>query len=275
MLAEKPRTQTLEKDEKMLEKAPEPGCHHIMNAKQTEDGIFRLIETLHDIRANSDPRLFARLWEQHVGRLEEIDGAVNANLIDADSAKSPTRGEEEAMSSELTSLDQTHQASMNHLFVANETLTLDNSNLRSSPHRVETQRIASSLNLSNEPFISYGVPLPQPWPRPLEPQIPATMSIFIQTSPPEGVYKDRAYHWLDAGVRLVDRLSFFDGLMMRVEMRDDQVAGYVFSYGWNDVSRWIAKTMESEGWAVLQSDLRRSADRGVRVWRMKVLVVGH
>jgi hypothetical protein len=102
------------------------------------------------------------------------------------------------------------------------------------------------------------------------------MAVYISTAPPESPYTRQAYEWLDAPVRMVDQTSFYNGLMLRVKMQETQVNGLVLSYGWCDMARWVAwrPSGQREGWSVLQSDLAWAAGRGVRVWRMKVLVVG-
>jgi len=109
--------------------------------------------------------------------------------------------------------------------------------------------------------------------------LPTNMSLYITTSPPEAPYTQQSYHWPDAPVRLVDQIAFFAGLTLRVKMREENIKGFAFSYGWNDVMRWIERGKDGEegerdGWAVLQRDLQRAAESGLRVWRMKVMVVG-
>lgn len=135
---------------------------------------------------------------------------------------------------------------------------------------------APKLNLSNEPFATAGNPIPQPWPHTVPAQVPAAMAVYISAAPPESPYTRQAYEWLDAPVRMVDQTAFYAGLMRRVKMQAGQVKGLATSYGWCDVARWVAwgAAGQRDGWNMLQSDLAWAAGRGVRVWRMKVLVVG-
>ncbi|KAK5070634.1 hypothetical protein LTR64_000308 [Lithohypha guttulata] len=52
------------------EKNARPG---VMTAGQTEEAILNIIVDLHETRANSHPGIFARLFQQHLARLEEIE----------------------------------------------------------------------------------------------------------------------------------------------------------------------------------------------------------
>jgi hypothetical protein len=228
------RGQTLRTITKLLANAPEPSNPY-MSADETDKAIIDLVVRLADIRARSDPAIFQRIWDQHIGRVEELEHSHDGAIDRADALS--------------TTLDP-------------------------GLHPIS--------NLSNEPFASTSTPLPQPFPRPLPARLPAIMAVFITTAPPEPPYTQQAYEWVDAPVRMVDARAFHAGLMLRVKMRAETVRGLVLSYGWCDVCRWIAKgtgprgggEREREGWSVLQRDLAWAADRGVRVWRMKVLVVG-
>jgi hypothetical protein len=220
------REQTLRKISKLIANAPEPSRRY-MSADETDQAIVDIVVRLADTRARSDPSIFQRLWDQHVGRVAELENSHHA--------------------------------------------------LDKAGDLVRTSSIAhpQDQTLSNEPFATAGNPVPQPWPRALPPQAPAVMAVYITTAPPESLYTHQAYEWPDAPVRMVDQSAFYHGVMLRVKMKAERAAGLVMSYGWCDVCRWITKGAagEREGWSVLQSDLAWAAERGVRLWRMKVLVV--
>jgi hypothetical protein len=193
-----------------------------MSADETDKAIVDIVVRLADARARSDPDIFQRLWDQHVGRVDELED-----------------------------------------------------NRRKTPHAAHAA-VSAALSFSNEPFATAGNPARASWPRALPAQVPAVMAVYITTAPPESPYTQQAYEWPDAPVRMVDRNAFYNGLLLRVNMKDERVKGLVMSYGWCDVCRWIAKGTagEREGWVVLQSDLAWAAERGIRVWRTKLLVVG-
>jgi hypothetical protein len=236
--SDRARDQTLRKITKFLASAPEPSNRYL-SADETDKAIIDLVVRLADTRARRDPAIFQRIWDQHIGRIDELEHNHNSTIHQVDA-------------------------------------------LYTTPD----PDLHSISNLSNEPFASTSTPLPQPFPRPLPAHLPAVMAVFITTAPPEPPYTQQAYEWVDAPVRMVDTRAFYAGLMLRVKMRAETVRGLVLSYGWCGVCRWIAKgpgpgpgpegdgEREREGWSVLQRDLAWAAERGVRVWRMKVLVVG-
>jgi hypothetical protein len=216
-----------------------------MSADETDTAIVELIVRLADTRARSDPDIFQQLWDQHIGRVDELEGSHQHGFDQAEAVGRADAGTDEQVGT-----------------------------LRKTP---TSTAVPQKPALSNEPFATAGNPIPQSWPRAIPAQIPATMAIYISTAPPSSPYTHRAYEWLDAPVRMVNQHAFYAGLMLRVSMRAERVKGLVTSYGWCDVCRWIAKGTaagEKEGWSVLQRDLAWAAERGVRVWRMKVLVVG-
>lgn len=213
------REQTLGRLSKLLTDAPEPRQRYL-SADETDEAIVDLVVRLADTRARSDPDTFQRLWDQHIGRVDEWENRHEGLNV--------------------------------------------------------TATVSQPSNLSNEPFVTTGNPVPPPWPRAVPAHVPAVMAVYITTAPPESPYRQHAYQWLDAPVRVVDQGAFYRGLFLRVAMCAERVKGWVMCYGWCDVCRWIARGTggEREGWSVLQSDLAWAAGRGVRVWRMKVLVVG-
>ena len=216
-----------------------------MSADETDKAIFDLVVQVADIRARSDPVNFGQAWDQHIGRLKEIEDAHNSN----------GRADEEA-SIVAAYVDKGEQ-------------------IEALVHDTPSSAVPAFRNLSNEPRATEGLPLPQSWPQSLPPRLPEVMAVYITTAPAQSPYTHQAYEWPGAPVRMVDQRAFYNGVMSRVEMRDERVQGLVMSYGWCDVCRWVAKgpAGEREGWDVLQSDLKWAAGRGVRLWRMKVLVV--
>jgi len=209
--------------------------YHSLSADETDQAIVDLVARLANIKARSDPAVFQQLWDQHVGRVEELEHSRS----DTNQA-----GPVEVHGNPGTGADAVS--------------------------------ITELSNLSNEPFATAGNPVPQAWPRWIPARVPGVMAVFITTAPAESPYTQQAYEWLDAPVRMVDQHAFFNGVMLRVSMAAERVKGLVLSYGWCDVCRWVAMTGVAgrrDGWSVLQRDLAWAAERGVRVWRMKVLVV--
>ena len=241
------REETRRRINKLIASAPEPS-HHRMSAHETDTAVIDLVVRLADIRALSDPDAFQRVWDQHIGRLNELENGHDGG----DQAEVPERTPGAA------SLGNNHNG---HEEVE---------------RRTPSTSAPAYRNLSNEPFAMAGNPLPQSFPRPIPARVPAAMATYVTTAPPESPYTQQAYEWLDAPVRMVDQKAFYDGLMLRVKMPAERVQGLVMSYGWCDVCRWIAagSAGERKGWSVLQTDLAWAAGRGVMVWRMKVLVVG-
>ena len=236
------RRKVLHKLDKLIEKAPARLASR-MTYEETDKAIADLIEHLAEIRTNSFPRVFDELWDQHLARLGEIEAVSRHTHEDG------ARSEHEPRHRIPPTMEDI-------------------------PAATQGATIAVQHGLSNEPFQSRGNPQPQRFPRYLPPQLPMVMSVFITTSPPESLYTNQAYHWPDAPVRMQDQTIFFEGLAMKIKIKDEDVRGYVFSYGWCDVCRWISRQDERDGWGILQVDLRRAADRGLRNWRMKVLAVG-
>jgi hypothetical protein len=239
---------TLRKLAKLISDVPEPRRRD-MSADETDQAIVDLVVRLADARARSDPEIFQRLWDQHVGRLDELETCHNV-------------------------LDRPDAVARTPAAVVGREAEEEFTAARNTPG--STAVVPQKLNLSNEPFATIGNPTLQPWPRTVPAQVPAVMAVYISTAPPESPYTRQAYMWPDAPVRMVDQTAFYNGLMLRVKIQGVKVMGLVMSYGWCDVARWVAWGAEGqrEGWSVLQNDLAWAAGRGVGVWRMKVLVVG-
>lgn len=212
---------------------------------------------LHHLRTNSHPDVFARLWEANVARLEEGEDINPEDEEQQETGDSATRAS-------------------------------------TGPKRSGTVDVESS-HPSTEPFASQGPPITPPFPLSslLPPHLPSTMTVYISSPRRDFAYshRHRAYIWHGAPVSQDDMVAFFSGVDLRVEMAWGEVGGLCFSYGWGDGGRWICfddcddndgrdgdrdgfGPMARIGWEGFQGDLRRAAEEGVRVWRMKVFVVG-
>jgi hypothetical protein len=300
---------------KIAERLPSPSDDGFMTFQETEDEIVHLVERLHDIRQSSRPEIFERLWQAHIGRVEEIEAHAEPYEITPIGPRVDKEGTQVVVPASDASYDHSgedvimgddNNAPTNGLSAAELALQSQTDRFRGilngtpdvhSPARKVLEpamRIEMSSSLSTEPFNTSGNPVPTSWihNHRLPPTLPEQMSIWIMTSPPYVPYSDRAYLHPSAPVRVQDGVFFFRQVVERAgTLREQDVKGYAFSYGWNDITRWIEKTVgqgcrgagdgkragESEGervgWEVFQRDLREAARAGVMVWRMKVLVV--
>jgi hypothetical protein len=223
-----------------------------MSADATEDAIIELTIFLKQIRANSHPIVFDKLWEANIMRLEEGE-QINGESPDYEAEAwgvARQQGEQDIR----PSIDQTSLLS-------------------------GAGTVRAGANLSNEPFASQGPPLRPYFPVPtlLPPLLPETMMVYISTTPiRNAAYQQRTYAWIDAPVKRDDIASFFRGIDLRVDgLGEDDVRGWTLSYGWDDMCRWIENgDKKDSGWELFQRDLRRASASRVMVWRMKVFVVG-
>jgi hypothetical protein len=303
---------------RVADKLPAPDAGNFLTFQQTETEIIGLIERLHDLRLASNPDVFERLWAAHIGRIEEIEAPLAHDGI------VPLGQEVDEVDDPLTTPvpDARKQwpdpdALMEDELFASVSHPRKNAGKRTAPqgkkraaapsHNViaavpfPTQLISDAEikkricpNYSSEPFNTSGnhIALSMSQKHRLPPSLPAVMSIWIMTAPAHATHPGRAYHHPAAPVQEQDMVAFFRQVMERAErVAERHVQGYALSYGWCDVSRWIAKTVgrgcggvgdgapagESEGervgWEVFQKDLVGAAKAGVTVWRMKVLVV--
>lgn len=231
-----------------------------MNEQETEEGILKLISDLANLRMHSDSAIFGVLWEQHLARLEEIE---NADTSGGDVSIMSTTSEK-------------------HVQVRTE-------------HEPQGH---NQSNLSNTPFSEKGLQLQADAPLfvVLAPVLPANMAVYISIATSNRIalqQQKRAYTWPDAPVQVQDMSKFLQGIISRTSIKFEDVLGWVLSYGWNDICRFIFNDdLENAnvhakkgtvfedwqyrriGWSTFQDDLKNAALQGVRIWRMKVCVVG-
>lgn len=235
--------------------------------EETDEAIFNLIVRLHDIRCASNPEVFARSWELHMARLDEIEDI-------SDLRRGPARPEEQTPSaiSPAQLLGQQMQeyegAALGTTVSSLKAIDLAERPGQASPN-------VRQKNLANEPFNTNGPPsvlnqlkLSQ------TPLVPSTVYAYITTAPPSFAYNDSSYVWPDAPVSMIDYKRFWDGIDQRAEVRN--ISCYVLSYCWNDVMRSIGPDDKARrrGFSVLTRDIFRAAKFGVTRWRLKVLVLG-
>lgn len=303
------RAKTVEKLNKVADKLPAPEPGQFLTFQQTEGEIINLIERLHDLRLASKPDIFERLWLAHIGRIEEIEAHVEpygvtpmghqvdgeGNLLSTTRTVSGNEqvDEDVPMDDDDAGNPGITTAPLGDKFL---TITTDAAALPFPTGLLSDEAIRKRVyaNYSAEPFNSAGNPIPPTMTQKhdLPPTLPQVMSIYIMASPPRSPYNNRAWHHPAAPVQEQDQVAFFTQVMERVDhVADKDVKGYVLSYGWCDVARWVAKTVgmgcrgfgngdvagESEGerlgWGGFQKDLVEAAQAGVMIWRMKVLVV--
>ncbi|KAK5551240.1 hypothetical protein LTR46_010722 [Exophiala xenobiotica] len=186
---------------------------------QTERGLSDLFAGLSKVRARSDPRVFASLWYEKIMRIDEIQDQVPET-------------------STATDIDMTNTCS-NPAAIAEGAIIATNPTITS---------------MSNEPFNSHGTPIKDPNSI-IPPSLPSAMSIWISTAyMPSITLSDdglpnhvqvfapeaKAYHWIDAPIENLDMSRFIEGVNYRVSTPASKVLGYVLSYGWNDLCRFIS-----------------------------------
>src|SRR5256885_17070177 len=82
------REQTLRRINKLITTAQEPN-NRLMSADETDKAIFDLVVRLANIRESSDPEIFQQLWDQHIGRIDELDNNRNRIELDEGIASAP------------------------------------------------------------------------------------------------------------------------------------------------------------------------------------------
>ncbi|KIW58983.1 hypothetical protein PV05_03471 [Exophiala xenobiotica] len=184
-----------------------------MTYAETERGLVDLIVALSKLRARSDPHIFESLWQEKIMRIDEV--------------------EDEVPEEDSTVTDNAVVAQ--GMIPINEPTT-------------------TSTSMSNEPFNSRGIPIKDPNSI-IPPTLPSVMSIWISTAYmpsitlsddglPNHVHvfapEAKAYHWVDAPVENLDMSRFIEGVNYRVTTPASKVLGYVLSYGWNDICRFIS-----------------------------------
>lgn len=172
--------------------------------EETDKSIVDLIVRLHEVRSRSDARIFASLWEERIMRIDELEDVVPTTQDDTPTPWAIMPGD--------------------------------------------------AKSLSNEPFMSHGVPI-RDAASIIPPTLPRVMSIWISTSRlptislsaaglPTVIHSaapgQLAYHWVDAPVENADMARFFEGVNWRVEPNASDILGYIFSYGWNDLTRFVS-----------------------------------
>jgi len=276
-----------------------------MTYDETDEALIELIVILDRLRANTEGETFDRLWEKHVLRDEEDEeddsvqqqSSVQASANDGKLSTTPdTRGKGKGKaSSNQKTPDETEEAKTEEE-IKDLVVRLNRVRSKSKPaffdrlwethmarlDEVEEWRRDSptynyELNLANEPWASNGTPIPPSWPLPFPARLPGVMSVFISTAPvADPMHTRKAYHWIDAPVRVQDQQAFFSGLDTRANFASSYVNGYAITYSCDEVTRWIDNnhTGRKYGWSVLQRELLAYAKMGVGIWRLKVLVVG-
>lgn len=226
-----------------------------LSAGATSSAIDELVVLLSEIRAQSHPDVFQRTWDERIGRLEELEQTSGSQGRVQDGVNNEPADEH----AQNTPTDRPqNQNSLDATSWLPGALQAN-----PSPHR--------PLSLQNPP--------------------PTAMAVYISTSPvTDAAYAHRSYIWHPAPVSPSSRSAFFAGIVGRVaKLRSQDVRGWVFSYSWDDMCRWIQNDENGirSGWEVFQNDLLRAAAAGVAHhgedgaaaaqpgWRMKVLVVGN
>ena len=262
-----------------------------MSAVETDEAVQDLIVRLHKVRYHSDPRAFARSWDTHMARLEEIEAIDELKIgtpansgqgqeIQDDSGLTLVSGLGENAPSKRVKLSQSVSADTS---VASSSIPSNTTTISGQPLSILSKpaneqvltTVFSAANLANEPFNTNGPPsilnqigLGQ------QPLLPPSISVYISADPPRSPYHDNAYHWPCAPIGIADGKKLFDGIDMRVDIVN--IRGYIFSYGWHDMMRSIDSTDRGkrDGFDVLLRDIALAARKGVTKWRVKVLVLG-
>jgi hypothetical protein len=288
------RAKTTEKLHKLQSKLPASAPGTLLTAEQTEDAVLDIIERLENLRIASHPDVFERVWLAHIGRTEEIEAPVVVPDVAAIRRHAAEEGSP-LSTVETETGDQQHDFDT---YMQDKTASVSTAvaGVPLPTNLLSDEEIRKRVypNYSAEPFNTSGNPIPPSLTEQyrLPPTLPKVMSVYIMASPPHVAYLNRAYHHPAAPVLETDQVAFFKLVTERAEhIAEKDVMGYVLSYGWCDIARWIEKTVgqgsggvgngeeagESEGervgWGLFQKDLIDAAMAGVMVWRMKVLVV--
>ncbi|EXJ82392.1 hypothetical protein A1O3_06205 [Capronia epimyces CBS 606.96] len=194
-----------------------PATNRVMTADETEEGIVDLVVRLSQIRARSDPRIFAALWEQHIMRVEEFD-AIEAEREESE----PTA----ATASTTGDFGKDPNASQSHepwISRGNpiEPVFLDSTLLR--PIRPSVMSVYISVHHVASPVL-----------------LPENINLVLNPTAAASDVSQQAYHWLDAPVEEHTMHRFFTGINWRIKDHASKILGYVFSYGWNDALRFVS-----------------------------------
>ena len=266
--SERAQAETMERLNKAAEKLPAPQPNQFLTFQETEEEIINIIGRLHDLRLNSKPAIFERLWLAHIGRIEEIEAHVEPYEItpighQVDEEGNPLRttevesDDEQADDDVLTEEEELFASVSKSGTKSIRAAPQGESSLARSPvaaavpfptNLLSDEAIRQRIypNYSSEPFNSTGNPIPPSMTQKhdLPPTLPQVMSIYIMASPPCSPYHNRAYHHPAAPVQEQNQVAFFSQVMDRVShVAEKDVKGYALSYGWCDVCRWVGKTV--------------------------------
>ena len=250
---------------------PIPGT---WTASQTEKALLRIILDVHKTRMNSHPRIFERLFEQHLERLMDIDyidqlqiqkekdGAAldnhEAQVEGADVTMSDAAAVNDDVDELQVSPSQKPQAQLVPIPISRS--------IREKPpqprppqtdHLSLPSLLAPSLMASTTPniLIAYITPFNA------TPSIHAQPQPYIWPDMPVTPHPN-SYNLALAGIRL--RANVPD------HRRDDSLV-LVLASGWDDSVRlvrraedWISETTGVWG------DVKRAAERGARSWKVRI-----
>lgn len=194
-----------------------PAYEPQMDHQQIDEALIDLVARLATIRANSDPRVFSELWESHIMRVEELDEEEEAEYRTSEKSDSPTADR-------------------------------------------DPKPVSQGASQSNEPFMTSGSPLPPCFyiSSLIPPSLPSLMSVYLSVShlpshqahphptctPPishsAATSLTKAYHWPSAPVENHNMAMFFAGVNFRIDAPFSAILGWMFSYGWNDMCRFIS-----------------------------------
>lgn len=227
----------------------------MMNEEQIETAIQDLTVRLSQIRARSHPATFERIWVHNIGRIEEID-EYWAAANDQNNNTSGAGNTAYVLNEDKMEITDAELAALNPADTISNMANSKSSSKMPEAGRSRDTAMAPrfSRNLSNEPFASEGPPVfSQHANLSLRVVYPTEMSVYLCSSPTaDPMYADRSDHWVDApvGPDEASRHAFFARLDRRLPFsaaKGDDVVGWAFSYGWEDVSRWMWKSTTEVG----------------------------
>jgi len=248
----------------------------LYSPRHTESAIMDLFARVAYIRAHSDPEVFERLAAQHLGRTEEYD---EVGVQTEDQSQPRTVVQQELRTTPALPVDA-RGATSDH---DHGTLPLSTRSTLPSGTNGSDQ-LGPPIPLSNLPFLTDGPPQRPPLVlSSISYRLPATIATYITTTQTSSSAPTTSYSWPSAPCLPGALQSFLAGIDLRHNIPSQSVHGWVLSYGWNDLCRFIlndntmaADTQRSQtqaGWLTFQEDLVNAARQGVTIWRMKVCVV--
>lgn len=240
--------------------SPLTGSRYYFNEGETAEMIRRLRLLTHIVSTESEPGIFQSLFESDIDRQQFVERGY---LIFKDAYTEPPRFVPDWMTNPATDID--------------------------SP--------------SNEPWAHYNPHRVMPTCFPLSPPapFPSTMQIALtQSSPPLPISRDPSnpINSISQGIRyfetswlgpthVSDMMRFYEDICTHCTLPSSGIESFVFSYGWSEKmvhirteaqKEWpfdfAAMPIDWKSWDRFREDLREGARQGVKVWRLKVLVVG-